>query len=278
MRKTLAFRPAGQFEVTLGSASEAFRLRCQAQQLSLGTLGWHKQLLKMFGRFLEEHGVSTVREVTPTTLRQYLEGMRARGNSTVTVERAYGGLRCFFGFLARERLIPQNPIQLVEKPRVERKLIRPLSMDQLQLLLKQPNQKRYDEHRLWTIMVLIFDTGLRISELINLRKDAIDFQAGTMRVMGKGGKERQVPFGINSKHALWNYMARRGDIPGQDLFFVSRFGGRCCRYLLRKEFHRMGQQAGIQDVRVSPSRPNTSSTAATLSASSRSSDTRRWIW
>jgi len=47
-------------------------------------------------------------------------------------------------------------------------------------------------------------------------------------------------------------MARRGDIPGQDLFFVSRFGGRCCRYLLRKEFHRIGQQAGIQGVRVSP--------------------------
>jgi site-specific recombinase XerD len=101
MRKTLAFRPAGQFEVTLGSASEAFRLRCEAQNLSAGTLGWYKQLLKLFGRFLEEHGVTTVREVTPTLLRQYLEAMRERGNSTVTVERAYGVLRCFFGFLSR---------------------------------------------------------------------------------------------------------------------------------------------------------------------------------
>jgi site-specific recombinase XerD len=190
MRKTLAFRPAGQFEVTLGSASEAFRLRCQAQNLSAGTLGWYKQLLKLFGRFLEERGITTVREVTPTLLRQYLEAMRERGNSTVTVERAYGGLRCFFGFLSRERLIPQNPIQLVEKPRVERKLIRPLSMDQVRLLLAQCNQKRYDEHRLWTVMVLILDTGLRISEVINLRKDAIDFAAGVLRVMGKGGKER----------------------------------------------------------------------------------------
>lgn len=252
MRKTLAFRPAGQFEVTLGSASEAFRLRCQAQNLSAGTLGWYKQLLKLFGRFLEERGVTTVREVTPTLLRQYLEAMRARGNSTVTVERAYGGLRCFFGFLSRERLIPQNPIQLVEKPRVERKLIRPLSMDQVRLLLAQCNQKRYDEHRLWTVMVLILDSGLRISEVINLRKDAIDFAAGVLRVMGKGGKERQVPFGINTKRALWNYAARRGDVPGQDLFFVSRYGGRGCRYLFGKEFRRIGQQAGIQGVRVSP--------------------------
>ncbi|MDE2237396.1 MAG: tyrosine-type recombinase/integrase [Elusimicrobia bacterium] len=250
--KTLAFRPAGHFEVTLGSASEAFRLRCQAQNLSPATIGWYRQLLKLFAAFLESQGVSAARGVTPTLLRQYLEHMRERGNGSVTVERAYGGLRCFFGFLSRERMIPQNPIQLVEKPRVERKLIKPLSLEQVRLLLAQCNQKRYDEHRLWTIMVLIFDTGLRISEVIGLRKDAIDFNTGVLRVMGKGGKERDVPFGINSKRALWGYLARRGDIPGQDLFFVSRFGGRCCRYLLRKEFHRLGEQAGIQGVRVSP--------------------------
>lgn len=252
MRKTLAFRPAAQFEVTLGSASEAFRLRCQAQQLSPATLGWYKQLLKLFSRFLEERGVTAARDVTPTLLRQYLEHRRACGNGSITIERTYGGLRCFFSFLSRERLIPQNPIQLVEKPRVERKLIKPLSLDQVRLLLAQCNPKRYDEHRLWTIMVLILDTGLRISEVINLRKDAIDFTTGILRVMGKGGKERDVPFGINTKRALWSYAARRGDVPGQDLFFVSRFGGRCCRYLLRKEFHRLGDQAGIQGVRVSP--------------------------
>lgn len=252
MRKTLAFRPAAQFEVTLGSASEAFRLRCQAQNLSTGTLAWYKQILKMFSRYLEAQSVTTARAVTPTLIREHLEDMRERGNGTVTVARTYGGLRCFFGFLSRERMIPQNPFQLVEKPRMERKLIKPLSMDQLRLLLAQCNQKRYEEHRLWTIMVLILDSGLRISEVIGLRKDAIDFQAGVLRVMGKGGKERQVPFGINTKRALWTYMARRGDIPGQDLFFVSRFGGRTCRHLLRKEFHRLGAQAGIQGVRVSP--------------------------
>lgn len=251
-RKPLAFRPAGQFEVTLGSASEAFRLRCQAQQLSPATIGWYKQVLKKFGEFLDEHGIAAVRDVTPTLLRLYLERLRERGCGSITIERTYGGLRCFFGFLSRERMIPQNPIQLVEKPRVERKLIKPLSLEQTRLLLAQCNQKRYDEHRLWTIMVLIFDTGLRISEVIGLRKDAIDFNTGLLRVMGKGGKERDVPFGINTKRALWSYAARRGDIPGQDLFFVSRFGGRCCRYLLRKEFHRLGEQAGIQGVRVSP--------------------------
>ncbi len=70
MKKTLAFKPAGQFEVTLGSASEAFRLRCQAQHLSPATIHWYKQILKLFGRFLEEYGVTLVRDVTPTLLRE----------------------------------------------------------------------------------------------------------------------------------------------------------------------------------------------------------------
>ena len=252
MRKTLLVRTAACFEVTLGSASEAFRLRCQAQNLSAGTVGWYRQLFKLFFAYLETQGVTTPRAVTPTFIRQYFEHQRERGNAPNTVARIYGGLRCFFGFLAREGLIRENPFLLMEKPRMEQKLIKPLSMDQMKLLLIQPDQKRYDGQRLWTIMVVILDTGLRISELLSLRKDQVDFTVGVMRVMGKGAKEREVPFGTNAKRALWSYMARRGDVPGQELVFVNKYGGRTCRHLLGKEFRRMGQLAGIQGVRVSP--------------------------
>ncbi|OGR90646.1 MAG: hypothetical protein A2V88_10340 [Elusimicrobia bacterium RBG_16_66_12] len=239
--------------MTLGSASEAFRLRCQAQQLSPGTLGWYKQILKMFERFVGTQGVTTARAVTPTLLRQHLEDMRSRGNSTVTVARTYGGLRCFFGFLARERLIPQNPCQLVEKPRMERKLIRPLSLEQVRLLLAQCNQKRYDEHRLWTIMVLIFDTGLRISEVIGLRKDAIDFQSGVMRVIGKGRKERSVPFSARTAQALLEYARARSRGPAKaPQLFLGRTGKPVCRSKARKLILRYGRAAGIEGVRLSP--------------------------
>jgi integrase/recombinase XerD len=153
---------------------------------------------------------------------------------------------------ASSRLIPQNPFQLVEKPRMERKLLQPLSLDQARLLLAQPNQKTFLGQRLWTIMVLILDTGLRVSEVIGLRKDKVDFQAGVLRVMGKGGKEREVPFCGIAKQALWSYMLKRGDIPTQDLLFVSHFGGKLCRYSLGKTFRLMGKKAGIKGVRVSP--------------------------
>lgn len=120
--------------------------------------------------------------------------------------RDYGAIKCFFRFLSRERLIPQNPITLVEKPRMEKKLIRPLS-------------------------------------------------GGVLKIMGKGAKEREVPFGSTAKQALWNYLLRRGDIPGQDLLFVSQHGLRLCRRMLDRSFARLGERAGIKGVRVSPHTP-----------------------
>lgn len=150
-------------------------------------------MLKRWLRFLETQGVTLAKEVTPKLIRLSFEDMSERGVSRNTIARAYGGLRCFFDFLARERMIPQNPFQLVEKPRMEKKLVKPLSMDQARLLLAAIKTKRWMDHNLRTIMVLVLDTGLRISEVTGLRRDQVDFHAGVLRVMGKGHKEREVP-------------------------------------------------------------------------------------
>src|SRR6185295_13362521 len=89
--------------ITLGQASEAFRLRCQAQSLSPSTLIWYGEILKRWIRFLESKGVTLAKEVTPNLIRLSFEEMRGRGVGSGTIARTYGGLRCFFGFLSRER-------------------------------------------------------------------------------------------------------------------------------------------------------------------------------
>ena len=252
MSKTASYRAPKFGECSLGHAYEAFRLRCQAQNLSPLTCNWYDITVRCWNRFLEVHDVTKAKEVTPTVIRAYLEDMRNRKLASGYMCRTYGALRCFFAFLTRERLIPQNPFQLVEKPRMEKKLIQPLSMDQVRALLAGINQKLFPSHTVWTVMVLILDTGLRISEVIGLRIDHIDFQSGVLRVMGKGGKERQVPFGSTSKQALWNYTARRGDVPDQGLFFVNRYGGKLCRIWVQKAMRCLGRKASIEGVRVSP--------------------------
>jgi integrase/recombinase XerD len=252
MAKTAISRAAVGNEVTLAHASESFQLRCQARNLSPLTCDWYKRRLKRFWRFLEAQGVTLGREITPHLIRLYLDKMRAENLSSGLIARDYGAFKCFFRFLTQERLIPQNPIQLVEKPRMEQKLVRPLSMEQVRLLLAKANQKRFFGQRVWTMAVLILDTGLRRAEVIGLKKDDIDFNKGVLRVMGKGGKEREVPFGATSKQALWNYLMRRGELPGQELLFVNQFGDKICPRWMNKAIRMLGERAGIKGLRVSP--------------------------
>ncbi|MDE2142869.1 MAG: tyrosine-type recombinase/integrase [Elusimicrobia bacterium] len=252
MGNELAYAPHSVNKVPIGNASEAFMLRCHAQNLTDGTITWYTDLLRVWNRYLESNGVTLAKEVTPELIRSYFDDMRKRGMASGTIARTYGALRCFFGFLSRERMIPQNPFALIAKPRMEKKLIKPLSMEQARLLLAAINKRTFQGLRLWTMVVLMLDTGLRVAEVMGLRVDEMDFQAGVLRVMGKGAKERQVPFSSVAKQALWNYTVRRGEIPGQDLVFVSQFGKRLERCWMRKALRCVNQRLKLQGVRLSP--------------------------
>lgn len=233
-------------------AIELFYLRCRSRNLSALTIGWYKNILNGLRRFLEASGSPQPRETTPNHLRAFLDDMRARGMASQTIDRTYGGVRCFFRYMAQERIIPQNPISLVEKPRKSQVLLRPLDMDQVRLLLAQPKTKTYVGLRNWVMILTLVDTGLRLSEVLGLRRDNIDWQANRFIVRGKGDKERVVPFGSAVKKALWDYSQRRGDVAGQDIFFLDQFGGQiCCRHF-QLELKRYGAKAGIHGVRVSP--------------------------
>mgnify|MGYP001603328615 CR=1 FL=1 len=141
---------------------------------------------------------------------------------------------------------------MIEKPKVEKKLLRPLNMDQVRLLLAQPKTKTFCGFRNWTMMLLMLDTGLRLGEVLGLRRDRIDWQASRLTVLGKGDKERAVPFGGAVKKALWDYAQWRGDVAGQDIFFLDQFGGQICPRHFQIRLKRYGKAANIEGVRVSP--------------------------
>lgn len=239
-------------QLTFQNAQEAFLLRCQAQNLSPLSIAWYKRILRGLERFLEAHGIEHPRDATPSLLRSYFSELRETGHNSGTVFRTFGALRCFFGFLSRERLLPASPMTVLEKPRKDRVIIPALNLDQMRVLLAQPSRKTFEGIRSRTLMVLILDTGLRVSEALKLRRDHVDFQANALRVMGKGGKEREVPFGTTTKQVLWQYVARVGTIAGQDLFFVNQFGRPLTANWFQKQLREYGKMAGIEGVRVSP--------------------------
>ena len=236
------------------SACEQFALRCNSRNLSTGTMGWYRQILGGFGRFLAEQcEILAMKEITPGHIRGYLSEERRRGISSETIHRTYGGLRCFFKFLKRDGLLERNPMELVERPRRERHLIKPMSLEQVRALLDQADPGSLLGLRNRAMMLLMLDSGLRLSEVLGLRLSQLDLEGGEVIVLGKGRKERRVPIADLMRRTLKAYLQKRVQVRGgQELLFVSQSGRRLTGRHIQLTVHRYGLRAGLTGVRVSP--------------------------
>ncbi len=162
-------------------------------------------------------------------------------------------MRCAFGFWSREGILDKNPMALVEKPRRERVLIRPLTPEQATALLAQPNTHRVDGLRDRAMMMLMLDSGLRVSEVIAVETERIDWLSRTLVVLGKGRRERSVPFSDKTSQVLKEYAAARAQrVIQAPNFFLGRTGKPLERHKIRKLVAKYGAKAGIRGVRVSP--------------------------
>jgi integrase/recombinase XerD len=141
---------------------------------------------------------------------------------------------------------------LIEKPKAPKVILRPLSGEQIGALLAQFDTKHFTGLRDWAMTVLLLDSGLRLSEMLGIRNRDIHWAENGVNVMGKGAKERTVSFGAKVKKALWDYKQRRGDLAGQDFFFVDHFGRPVKKRWFQQVLARRGKAANIEGVRVSP--------------------------
>ena len=250
---------ARQSEQSYKAAVELFEMRCRSLNLSPETIVWYEKVLRGFIVFLDTLPDRPLpRNTKPLHVRAYLDYLHGKttkvGRKVApgSVKRFYVGLKTFFGFLARERVILSDPMALVEKPRAPKVIIRSLSPEQVQALLRQPDTRTFTGLRNWTMFLLMLDSGLRLSELLAIKTADIDWAGNGITVMGKGAKERTIYFGSAAKKALWDYKQRRGDTPGVDALFVDQFGRTVKKRWLQQVLARYGRKASIEGVRVSP--------------------------
>lgn len=239
-------------DLTWDKALRLFSLRCRSQNLTAGTQSLYAIRLKGWLGWLSENGNPPPVDVRGDTVRTFLEGMREKGWKDDTLDGAFRILRTFFRWLEREGLIFANPMQRVERPKRERRLIRPFSPEQLRALLGAINSRTSLGVRGFALCVLLADTGLRVSEALSLSCQDLDFGEGQARVLGKGRRERVVPLGQTVKRALLDWLKVRGEIPGMDRVFCNRFGRPLNKRTVCDAFHRYGRKAGIEGVRCSP--------------------------
>jgi integrase/recombinase XerC len=166
------------------------------------------------------------RDVDHLLIRGFLARLHSAGRSKTSAARKLATLRTFFRFLAREGILTRNPARGLASPRLERRLPPHLSEAEVAAILAVPGEED-SCLRARAILELLYATGIRCGELVGLELDALDMPGGLVRVLGKGSKERIVPFGGRAREALRQYLpARARTRPRTPALFLNARGGR----------------------------------------------------
>ncbi|MBA2338860.1 MAG: tyrosine recombinase XerC [Pyrinomonadaceae bacterium] len=150
-----------------------------------------------------------LKSVDHITIREWLAALHAGGKKKTSIARKLAALRTFFQFLVREGLHDSNPAKLVSTPRLEKKIPNHLSVEDVIRFIETPDIATDLGKRDRAIIELLYGTGVRVSELVKLDLPDIDFRNKTVRVTGKRRKQRIIPFGDPSLHAVLHYMPVR---------------------------------------------------------------------
>jgi len=181
--------------------------------------------LKAFGVFLGEKDIGGIDHIA---LRKFLAEMRARNYSKRTIARKLASLRSFFRFLYREGLIKTNPITAISTPKLDKKLPVVLDVSRIAKLIQSPPDNTLAGLRDRAIMETLYSTGMRVSELVGLDQDDIDFISEVVKVLGKGSKERLIPIGRPAVDAIRRYIDGLSGscVKDKDAVFLNNSGRR----------------------------------------------------
>ena len=194
--------------------------------------------------------ISDIDNVTPEIVVDYLTKLREEGLAANSMNRALAALRGFYKYLLREKVIAQNPLAHIELAKVWMKLPETISKEEMKTILAQPGNRNNAAIRNTAMLELLYATGIRVSELINLTMNSINWQVGFLIVMGKGSKERIVPIGRIAYDCVRRYVdeirPKFMQKKSTDVLFLNRFGKKFTRQGFWKIVVACARQAGLQ--------------------------------
>ncbi|WP_411955440.1 tyrosine recombinase XerC [Alkalibacillus sp. S2W] len=162
--------------------------------------------LDQFSRFITKEQIDGFSEIKQSDLRIYLTELYEEGLSRVSVSRKLSSLRSFYTFLEKEGFVSVNPIEYVSSPKRDRKIPQFFYEEELAKLFETEDVSTPLGQRNQAIVEMLYATGVRVSELVQMKQDNFDFSLKTVLVQGKGKKQRYVPFGAYAEDALVTYL------------------------------------------------------------------------
>lgn len=189
-------------------------------------------------------------EVDALLIRGFLSELHRAGIRKTSASRKLATLRTFFRFLCREGVLEANPARALVSPRIEKRVPEHLQEDHMAAFLDVPGDG-LAPLRARAMLELLYATGIRCAELVGLDRDSVDLGERVVRVVGKGRKERVVPFGRPARDALLAYLAEAGKTAAGEAFFVNARGGRLSDRYVRMVVARRVRQVALHR-RISP--------------------------
>jgi integrase/recombinase XerD len=218
--------------------------------LSTNTILAYRRDLMKFVEFLTPRKISVV-EATRSDIVDFLSSLYSRGLDSRSVARHLVTIRNFYRFCMTDELIPNDPAANIESPKVYRTLPHFLSVSEVERLLAQPDVSTTVGLRDKAMIELMYSTGLRVSELCGLRLSDIHMNAGTLRCIGKGNKERIVPVGRKALETIAAYVKDSRPKLLRDrvspYLFVSHLGTKVHRIAFWQLLKLYGEKAGLRE-------------------------------
>jgi integrase/recombinase XerD len=217
--------------------------------LASNTLESYHRDLRAYTGYLRQIGVSSFQDSTRNNIVGFLLSLQRSGKAKATISRNLASVRSFYHYLFREKLICDDPSVDLESPKLDKKLPRVLSTQEINLLLEQPNATQVAGKRDKAMLELIYATGIRVSELMSLDMEDINIEAGFIRCTGKGTKERIIPMGSVAVRNVEQYISTsrpkliRNN--GEYALFVNQHGKRLTRQGFWKILKKYAGTAGI---------------------------------
>jgi len=217
--------------------------------LARNTLEAYSRDLNAYLDFLEGGGIASLAETTSLTVMAFIQQLKKRGLSMRSITRALVALRGLYRFLAREGYLEANPLEDMELPRLGPTLPHVLTVQDIERLLAQPDMESPRGIRDGAMLELLYATGMRVSELVELPTSGLNLDVGFVTVRGKGNKERIVPIGEMAMDRARTYLeqGRPVMLKGREspYLFVNNRGGGLSRQGFWKILRNYALQAGI---------------------------------
>jgi integrase/recombinase XerD len=189
--------------------------------LSKNTVSSYKNDISSFSSWCDKELLDRLK-ITDLNLNNYISNLFSIGLKSSSINRKISSIKHFYLFLLKKKVIKNSPADEITTPKQEKYLPTSMSEDEVESLLRSPKASIKIERRDKAMIEILYATGMRISELVNLKLTDIDFNRSVLKVFGKGSKERLVPYGEKAAEALRIYLEDRKKLNSKDVFLSNR--------------------------------------------------------